>query len=75
MAKVGTNNRSRYTVAVGHHIITKEGLTGSDSVLVYIPIIDYRAHKQLAPSKQNNKKTGVVEKDIYIFSGRNIIAA
>ena len=37
-------SRSRYTVAVGHNIITKEELTERDSVLVYIPIIYYRAH-------------------------------
>ena len=37
-------SRSRYTVAVGHNIITKGGLIVSDSVLVYIPIIDYRPH-------------------------------
>ena len=37
-------SRSRYTIAVDHNIITKEGLTESDSALVYIPIIDYRAH-------------------------------
>ena len=37
-------SRCRYTVAVGHNIITKEELTESDSVLVYIPIIYYRAY-------------------------------
>ena len=33
----------RYTVAVAHNIILKE-ITESDSVLVYIPIIDYSSH-------------------------------
>ena len=41
-------SRCRYTVAVGPNIITKEELTESDSVLVYIPIIDYRAHNLYA---------------------------
>ena len=56
-----------YTVAVRHNIIIMEEITDSDSVLIYSLIIYYRAHKQSAPSKQNNKKTGVIEKDIHIY--------
>ena len=61
VAKSGTTQvKRRYTVTVTHHIINnKGGITESDSVLVYIPIVDYKAYIYFVFFLNINSKTSL----------------